>query len=624
MKKIVTTIISVLFLFYLSAASTIGKMPSESVLNFTNYASNYIILSNSLIVTNNITEEEECVESSSFTINKNMPLDALPEKAYLIYMEAGNPENLNQKPNNKFSLSFKPAYSDKKISEDLTGVERSDFSTEEHLFEYESISWSENYESGKINPVFYTHRIDVSDFFKKILESGRPIVDFDGNSFLGEYTFSRDLSFCSNHIFYKNQGILSSGWAIIFIYRSEQESVKKIKMFNGLAALKHTLSEIYIEDFEIPLEGKIQISSIVGGGEDGIQKTFDPYQPDSNQLHPELLSIHGTEASEPYILSDKCNKIMKQAENQKGEMSDYIYAETFNSLSSFPDPLSGEISCLPTKYFDTDTFILDIKKDNNLYEHITLGQESIKLSLSVNEDYVITNILSAAIDTRPHPFDIPKQREFDVSFNHTGCLNRIECKDIVSNENKICNNEETLLGITIINNGFNPLKNIGLKLNMSSKFLKYIPNSASVYKYDRWSYLSDINVDKPVEVIPELKPKESAFVQFKIIYSGEIIDQKIVDEISAEITADGIEPYKTNSGMPLVLKVDFNCPANIVSDDDSFDDKDSLSDEDANLYDADAKSYDADITDENESTIDMDSTNNSSKKESGCGCSIIF
>ena len=365
---------------------------------------------------------DTCVDSSSFTLDSfHIPDDAIIEKAYLIWMGAVDPSKLNMPTDNKVHLAFTQT-ADKNVeyaadieapaAKKLTDAPSFDF--EGIRYHYPVTLGCSETEEGHTEPDFeigyFTYRVDVTDFFNQIYEINKAAEHQEGTGeFYGTYTFS-DLD-CTDHDAYKCQTTMVSAWSLFFIYRSKHIKPKKIYFYNGLSFVYGEKSDAEVSGFEFGQYPTVRVTTMIAEGDPGLSK---------KGLPDEEITLLGEQGGKPYKLKNKCNDFASDG-----------HIEVYNSISSIVnwDPNAesdNQIRCVSglndegVNYgIDVDTFLLDSEKEINLQEHLQHvedpnnpdKQDSITISLSVNQDAIFTNFMVLSLDIKGSSFDIPEEPE---------------------------------------------------------------------------------------------------------------------------------------------------------------------------------------------------------------------
>ena len=164
---------------------------------------------------------DTCVDESSFTLNSfHVPEDAIIEEAYLIWMGAVDPDKLEEPTDNEVHLAFtQTADSEVKYEMDVKAGETGKKITDERSFDFEGIKFSNDVRIGCSeteygNPAtvdlgYFTYRVDVTEFFKKIAEKNTEAGHGEEGEYYGTYTFS-GLE-CTEHDAYKCNTTMVSG-----------------------------------------------------------------------------------------------------------------------------------------------------------------------------------------------------------------------------------------------------------------------------------------------------------------------------------------------------------------------------------------------------------------------------
>ena len=365
---------------------------------------------------------DTCLESSSFTLDSfHIPDDAIIEKAYLIWMGAVDPSKLNEPTDNKVRLAFTQT-ADKNVeyAADIEAPAAKKL-TDAPSFDFEGIRYhnavtlgcSETEEGRAENDFeigYFTYRVDVTDFFNQIYEINKIAEHQEGTGeFYGTYTFS-GLD-CTDHDAYKCNTTMVSAWSLFFIYRSKHIKPKKIYFYNGLSFVYGEVATAKVSGFEFGQYPTVRVTTMIAEGEPSLV---------SMSLPDEGITLLGEHGGKPYKLKNKCNDFVSDGN-----------IEVYNSISSIVnwDSDAGgdnQIKCVSglddegVNYgVDVDTFLLDSEKEVNLQEHLQHvedpnnpdKQDSITISLSVNQDAIFTNFMVLSLDIKGSSFDIPGETE---------------------------------------------------------------------------------------------------------------------------------------------------------------------------------------------------------------------
>lgn len=368
---------------------------------------------------------DTCVKDSSFTLDKfHIPDDAIIEKAYLVWMGAVDPAKLNDPTDNKVHLAFAQTKDEKvKYEADILAGEEGKGKklTDEPSFDFEGIRYdypvtigcseTEEGESKNMEIGYFTYRVDVTDFFNQIYEKNKEVGNQEGTGeFYGKYTFS-DLD-CTDHDAYKCQTTMVSAWSLFFIYRSKHIKPKKIYVYNGLSFVYAAESVADVSGFEFGQYPTLRVTTMIAEGDPGLTNKDIQYE--------EGITLLGENGGKPYKLKNKCNTFASDG-----------HIEVYNSVSSIVnwDPKAegdNQIQCVSgledetINYgIDVDTFLLDSEKEINLQEHLQHvddpsnpdKKDSIKITLSVNQDAIFTNFMILSLDIKGSSFDIPGEDE---------------------------------------------------------------------------------------------------------------------------------------------------------------------------------------------------------------------
>jgi len=396
----------------------IGGEPSES---WEDGGQDFFVMFNSNI-DNSVTlfgedssnpQGDTCVDSSSFTLTDfHVPDDAIIEKAYIVWMGAVDPSKIDSPTDNTVTLKFQQAGADPITNEqEITGADdgagNGKLLTDAVSFEFEGMKFTDDVEVGCTETAsgsimndqdlgYFTYRVDITDFFKKIEEDNAAAEKVEEGMFYGDYTFS-GLD-CTEHDNYRCKTTMVSAWAVFFVYKSKNIRAKKIYLYKGLAFVQGDKSVAKVSGFELPKYPVVRLTTMIAEGDPSL---VEP------SLPPEGIFLQGEGATSLFRLYNDCNPMQGN------------YVEVFNSISSVVnwDPEAEEtnqIQCVSgpedaTVNFgiDVDTFLLNSEENINLQEHLKKGNTSMDITLSVNQDAIFTNFMVLSVDNKGSNFDIP-------------------------------------------------------------------------------------------------------------------------------------------------------------------------------------------------------------------------
>jgi len=396
----------------------IGGEPSES---WEDGGQDFFVMFNSNI-DNSVTlfgedadnpQGDTCVDSSVFTLTDfHIPNDAIIEKAYIVWMGAVDPSKIGSPTDNTVTFKFQQAGDDPITNEqEITGADdgagNGKLLTDAVSFEYEGMKFTDDVEVGCTETAsgsiendqdlgYFTYRVDITDFFKKIEEDNATAEKVEEGMFYGDYTFS-GLD-CTEHDNYRCKTTMVSAWSVFFVYKSKNIRAKKIYLYNGLAFVQGDKSVAEVSGFELPKYPVVRLTTMIAEGDPKLVEAFLP---------PEGIFLQGEGATSLFKLYNDCNPMQG------------TYVEVFNSVSSVVnwDPEAEEtnqIQCVSgpedaTVNFgiDVDTFLLNSEENINLQEHLKKGNTSMEITLSVNQDAIFTNFMVISVDNKGSNFDIP-------------------------------------------------------------------------------------------------------------------------------------------------------------------------------------------------------------------------
>jgi len=421
---------------------------------------------------------DTCIEQSSFDLNIiHTPKDALVIKAYLVWMGAVDPTKFNDPTDNavhlKFSRSDGYTYEEDIIAGDtprMLGDTSNEFEFQSVKFTSDvSVGCSETNPGTKVNRevAYFTYRKDITPFFQKIFDDNRtsetPLLD--GVALHGTYTVS-GLDCTSDEIYLCNTTMVSN-WSILIVYKSQEIHAKKIYFYPGFAWSQGETTMATVSGFELPRKPIVRVMTMIAEGDPSLVKATLP---------PELIYIRGPNATSNYLLTNECNPYVNET----------MSYEVYNSNSSLYgwDPDDVELMCVTgvtggPNYFgvDADTFLLDSEDDVNLQEHLTLGGTSLNVTLSVNQDAILTNYLLVSIDTKTPAFDIPEEA---TPWPHGREKHFCSCRKNEDYEDSFCAERPMYYLIKVQNWGTNDAMNVVVIDDLPTQYVTYVPGTTKM------------------------------------------------------------------------------------------------------------------------------------------------
>ena len=497
----------------------------------------------------------------------HIPKDAFVDRAFLVWTGAVPQTELEGVLDNEVSLRFSSKEGSYSVSKEIEVAAKKLSSAND--FSFESYRFPDD-----PNQAYFTYRTEITEFFKEIHEKGNAAgIDGFGLQLLGNYNVS-NLT-CADDAHYVGNSVMVSGWSIILIYTSVEISPKKMYIYNGFSGYFHQMSEITVSGFEFPDDPIIRLTLSTYEGDPGRTTLVDPK--DEAAL-PEGIEVQG----------DMLNWLpLKNVCNPAATISDgenmLSYVEVFNSVSSQYGLFDVDPTCIggiPPDYdstmeygVDMDTFVIDTTKNGDFSSHFYRGGNHIKMKIGANQDWVLTNFLVVSVDTRAANFDIPGEAEKFVC-GHLGLDQEHWCDQ----------NEELWFAIKVQNWGDDVRIGVVVFDSIDTDLMEYVPGTTSyAVKFDDkwrvrgedWHIVPD-NGGFPLEtgvritelktmrhcnddgkwdgvspVTPEVCP-DTALVRFKVKLKG-VPKHALVQNIGSITSAGMLEPYKTNTGIPLRL-----------------------------------------------------------------------
>ncbi len=591
----------VLFVSPLIAEEIHGTMPGgEPSIKFEDGGLDFFTMFNSLLddkvtlygETADNPQGDTCLDSSSFTLNdKHVPNDAIVEKAYLVWMGAVDPSKLDEPTDNEVTLSFDngldgdasdPNSKHVVLSTSVKAGDTGKLLTDTPSFDFEGIRFQDDVEVGcsetsdgstiQAEIGYFTYRVDVTDFMKQVQEESikKGVTEGEdkkeGDALYGKYTVG-DLD-CTDHDYYKCRTTMVSAWSLILVYRSGQIRAKKLYFYNGLSYVQGARSKAEVSGFVLPSNPIVRQTLMVAEGDPALE--INPAMPKEGVL------LKGEDATAPYNLYNKCNP--------KNGLDYEVYNSNSSIINWNPDAPEDElITCVTggvgdQKYgIDVDTFLLDSEKNINLKEHLARGNTTMDITLSVNQDAIITNFLVLSVDTKSPGWDVPPEAKiypFPDDREKQWCA----CKNVSGKDTEyFCFGERPFYYMIKVENwGTNKAEDVWVSDEL--KDMDYIPGStemATHYNaqkkyYDDWTPIADkagasdnekfplsgkgIKVADSMDVcdINTWTCKDSRLIRFLVKPKSGLPKQAVLGNIAVISDKSGVK-YKTNNSWPIPL-----------------------------------------------------------------------
>ena len=549
-------------------------------------------------------QADACIDpsiGSTFTlISSQVPSDARIQAAYLIWISALPSEKVpHGETDNTVTLAFENQNKSVTLSAEISATDTPKKATDPKSFSFsahESINpvnltcttddeCTSNAQlgqgwkciSGKCSThnVVYTYRADVTDFFQTIHEmSAAEGIMNDGTALLGNYTVSN--MECTNDPSYLATSGMVGGWALVFVYTSEQISPKKIYIYDGFEAYRFEEGVISTSGFELPNEAVVRFTMISAEGDPGLATSQNPDNPLGGPPPAEALYISGAQKfpiGEWLQLWNDCNP----AKFTDSSNMPFNYTEVFNSISStygwddeFPFCVGGNPGMVDPNLLeyamDVDTFILSAK-DEIFAPHLIKGDQFLNFKIGANQDQIYTNLIVVSIDTKAPKFDIPKNPETPDGREKNSCT----CSKV---EDFICSDRPFYFTIKVENWGENIADNVTVS-DALPRNVNYIAGSTEMLTTKdgvtgKWEKVEDVSgafpFTAPKKVMDSMyycdkttfECRDKVMIRFKVKPIDTIQKNETIDNTAIIIDNSGIE-YFSNSSIPLRLKQG-DCP----------------------------------------------------------------
>ena len=418
MKNIAAFFVTVLGCGTLAAA-IFGGAPYEK---WENGGYGYLVLGNSLIAdqekfygegTNK--QGDTCLESSSDTLTAGgLPIDAVVTKAYLVW--TGAVGNFEEPTDNTVTFSF--TREDGYIYEnEIVGGESPKMLDDTSApFLFESVRFytaaellcTTSVPGQKVATTlaYFTYRVDVTDFFKKIIDDNHAEIEpvMDGQALLGDYRVG-GLD-CQQEDQYRCATLMVSNWVLVIIYQSAEVAPKNIYLYPGFSMGQQERKETLLTGLSLPYKSALRMTMVTAEGDPVLMAPTPPsYHPINAK---EMVFLKGAKQDMWRPITADCDP------------EDDALSEVWDSRPAF-FAYDAEKNGYCTTYGDTYTFGLDIDNwyldtasDEALATLLPEGGDSVGLALEFGLDEVLTNLLILSVDKKYANFDIPGKKEKDI------------------------------------------------------------------------------------------------------------------------------------------------------------------------------------------------------------------
>ena len=517
--------------------------------------------------------------------SKHIPPDADVDRAFLIWQADQDPNNIDGNTDNSVTLTFTNASNPEiTLTQEVTALTQGNLAKDNKgMFEYEAVRLSvdSNYydEKNKDKPYYcnetarytgyYTYRVEVSDFMKKIIQMGEEKGMQPGEALYGDYNVKGMTS--SDHCFYMKQSSMVAGWALPFVYTSSNIRAKKIYFYHGLEAYQNKNAFIAVNGFKLPAEAVIRLGLVVFEGDPGMAKKSNGIA--IGDLPAEGLAISGFANPNDYkILFNTCNPPKTEPLN---------YTEIYNSISSvfgwnestetcIGDPDNPESTSNPIEYaIDADTFIVD-SRFPPFDTMFNKDDMQFGLRIGANQDQIYTNFLVVSVDSRPPQFDIPENKFTPNGREKDYC-------SCAKEADAFCADRPFYYTIKVQNWGDDSAT--GVKVQDKLPFqVEYVPGTTEIAtKINEeglgtdWETVPDVNGNFPFEeprVVADILEHcrhsdstcdQSAWIRFVVRPKSDLSKNEVIKNMAVITSNETASAFNTNSNIPLRLKIG-SCP----------------------------------------------------------------
>lgn len=559
MKRSLVFTVATLFCLPLAAA-LFGDEPYEI---FDQGGTDYILFGNTLLedgkTINGVQEDRQgdtCVTGSSYSLTAgDIPSDAEPLKAYLVWTGAVDPAKLDEPTDHTVHLSFLREDGYAYETDIAAGAAPRYLGDTGDPFAFESVHFTADVLVGcsetapgtvaTAELAYFTYRVDATAFFERILLdnelAGAPLLS--GQALAGEYAVI-DLD-CTDHDIYRCSTLMVSNWALFIVYHSEELlPPKNIYLYPGFAFLKGESVDVHLGGATLTADAPVRMTMLSSEGDPALMTARDGF---------ETVSVLGTEGATVVPITGDCDP----ADDAFNEVWDS--RRSFFALSESGEYCAASGDGAYTFGLDIDRWSLDPATDTRLAEIFSEDGDGIDIRFRFAADEVLTNLLVLSTERPGFDFDIPGADELrDCSCAPEGT------------RDTFCEGEPLYALLTVENWGETAAGSVYVQVDYDRSVFDYVPGSTEIAtQFDNAGNGANwrIFLDGPVGAFPLAEPDLIAnrldsflatsdtalsyLIRFQLLpKSG--LPKNTVGKISALIS-DTNSSYRVNHNLPLRL-----------------------------------------------------------------------
>ncbi len=457
-----------LCLFSDLTAAIFGGEPYEV---FDQGGTSYIMFGNSLLA-DKLTlygegenrQGDTCRANSTYTLrNSELPIDAVVQKAYLIWTGAVDPEKFDEPTDDVVYLDFYREDGKRQnwdIMSSLYGPKHIGDTSDPFLFE--SVRFTDDIPVGcsETEPgtmttaelAYFTYRVDISKFFLQIqmdneLDSN-PLLP--GEALYGDYTVS-GLD-CTESDVYRCSTLMVSNWALLLIYQTAEVTSKDIYLYPGFALKKDEVAEVTLGGLNLPNQSQIRLTMLSAEGDPALVNPITP---------TEQVLLYGVDLQDHLSLTDDCDADPTSNTEVWDSRDSGFLSENGKYCTDHDRPFTFGL--------DIDKWYLDATGDAQLSTLLPEGAKEMNLSFHFSIDEVLTNLLILSVVTKSSSFDIPGEDELRTCVCHPE-----------EPRNIYCPGEPQYFFVSIENWGDAPAEAVYLKAGYYEDVFDYVPGTTEV------------------------------------------------------------------------------------------------------------------------------------------------
>ena len=498
---------------------------------------------------------DTCVAvSSSVLTAEDIPLDAEPFKAYLVWTGAVDPAKLEEPTDHTVHLSFVREDGYLYDTDIAAGAAPRYLGDTEDPFTFESVRFTADVlvgcsETAPGTPTaaelaYFTYRADATDFFERILRdnalTAAPMMP--GQAVAGTYTVS-GLD-CTDDDSYRCSTLMVSNWAMLIVYRSGNiHPPQDIYLYPGFAFLKEESVDTRIEGLVLPVDTPVRMTMLSAEGDPALMTARGGF---------ETVAVRGNDGAVVPITGDCDPEDDAVNEVWDSRRSFFALSESGAYCTAYDDE--------PYAFgLDIDRWALDPTIDTRLAGIFSEGGDAIDLRFRFAADEVLTNLLVLSTERPVFDFDVPGADEL----RNCPCVPE-GTRDI------FCEEEPLYILLTVENWGETFAESVYVQADYDRSVFDYVAGTTEIATQfdDSGNGLNwQVFLDGPAGAFPLAEPdliannldsslaaSDTALsyrIRFQLLPKKEL-PKNTVGKVSAVIS-DADSSYRTNHNLPLRL-----------------------------------------------------------------------